>query len=300
MEAVVKSGVRPSTVALPVGPWPTVLAFLCERFSNIEPEVWQQRFARGRVLDAHHQALPVDAPYQAGMLIRYFREVPNEPVIPFTERIVFEDEHLVVVDKPHFLPVMPAGVFVEQTLLARLTRRFSGQDLAPLHRIDRHTAGLVMFSNNPTSRDAYHKLFRDRLIDKTYHAWAPALANRSFPMTYQSRIVTGEPFFRSQEVPGEPNSQTHIEVLEQGRHFWRYGLTPVTGRKHQLRVQLAALGAPICNDPIYPEVGELDAADDYQRPLKLLAKELRFTDPLTQMPRRFVSQLDLDEPLIFT
>lgn len=296
MNSLIKNGIKASTVALPNESWPRLLDFLVARFSRIDESVWRDRFSRDRVLDAQGNPLTVDAPYQVGATVHYFREIPNEPVIPFNEKVLFVDEHLVVVDKPPFLPVVPSGAFAEQTLLARLSQQFTGMDIAPLHRIDRHTAGLVMFSNNPQSRNAYHQLFRERLIDKTYHAWAPALPNRAFPFLHSSRIVTGEPFFRSQEVAGQPNSSTHFEVLEKGRHYWRYGLKPVTGRKHQLRVQLAGLGAPICNDPIYPEINALSEQDDYQRPLKLLAHRLAFVDPVSGQLREFFSEQPMCEP----
>ncbi len=281
-----------STVCLPPGNWPTVLDCLCEHFKAIGREVWLDRFARGRVLDAQGQPITVDHPYRVGLRIHYFREVPNEKPIPVLEDILHVDEHLVVADKPHFLPVTPTGEYVEQTLLRRLIRRLDNPHLVPLHRIDRHTAGLVLFSANPQSRSAYQQLFPTRRIDKQYQAIAPALPGLSFPLVHKSRMANGEPFFRMQEVPGASNSETHAEVLEKQGGLWRYGLSPVTGKTHQLRVHMAALGAPICNDPFYPEV--VQGEDDYAKPLKLLARSLRFEDPLTGQKRYFESRLRLD------
>lgn len=281
-----------STVCLPPGNWPTVLDCLCEHFKAIGREVWLDRFARGRVLDAQGQPITVDHPYRVGLRIHYFREVPNEKPIPVLEDILHVDEHLVVADKPHFLPVTPTGEYVEQTLLRRLIRRLDNPHLVPLHRIDRHTAGLVLFSANPQSRSVYQQLFPTRRIDKQYQAIAPALPELRFPLVHKSRMANGEPFFRMQEVPGVSNSETHAEVLEKQGGLWRYGLSPVTGKTHQLRVHMAALGAPICNDPFYPEV--VQGEDDYAKPLKLLARSLRFEDPLTGQERYFESRLRLD------
>ncbi|MCI3910266.1 pseudouridine synthase [Pseudomonas viridiflava] len=282
-----------STLYLPAGPWTTVLDCLCAKFSAISREEWLDRIARSRVLDANGQAITADLAYREGLKIHYFREVPNETPIPVVETILYADEHLVVADKPHFLPVTPAGEYVEQTLLRRLIHRLDNPDLVPLHRIDRHTAGLVLFSANRQTRSAYQALFPTRRIDKFYEAIAPALPSMEFPRLHESRLVDGEPFFRMQEASGPANTQTRIEVLERNDSLWRYGLYPVTGKKHQLRVHMAALGAAICNDPFYPEVIR-DAVDDYQQPLKLLAKALRFADPLTGEPRKFQSQLKLD------
>lgn len=282
----------PSTVHLPAGAWDTVLDCLCAHFARVGRAQWQDRMRRGRVLDA--QGAPVDerTPYRAGMKVQYFREVASEPPIPGEEAVLHADEHLVVVDKPHFLPVVPAGGFVQQTLLARLVRRLGNPALVPLHRLDRDTAGLLLFSAQPATRDAYLRLFRERRIAKRYEALAPPLPRHVFPLQYRSRLVAGEPFFRMRETDGEPNSETRIDVLARGERWWRYALEPHTGRKHQLRVHMAALGAPIRNDRCYP-VLQPPGADDFDRPLQLLACGLAFDDPVSGRAREFRTRLSL-------
>lgn len=282
----------PSRLQLPPGEWGTLLDGLCARFPAIGRDAWRERFARGRVQDADGGALAVDAPYRVGMEVRYFREVPDEPRIPFEARILHADADLVVADKPHFLPVMPAGRFLRETLLSRLQAELGNADLVPLHRIDRETAGLVLFSANMKTRSAYQDLFRKRLIEKSYETIAPPLPNLAMPHVRRSRLQAGEPFFRMCDVDGAPNSETRIDVLERGAHAWRYALQPVSGRKHQLRVHMAALGAPIVNDSMYPELHER-AVDDFSRPLQLLAKALRFVDPLDGRARAFESRRSL-------
>ncbi|EKG38814.1 pseudouridine synthase [Pseudomonas syringae] len=282
-----------STLYLPPGSWATVLDCLCAKFPAISRDQWLDRFARGRVLDENGKAIAPDLAYREGLRVHYFREVANERPIPVVETILYADEHLVVADKPHFLPVTPAGEYVEQTLLRRLIHRLDNPDLVPLHRIDRHTAGLVLFSANRQTRSAYQALFPTRRIDKFYQSIAPALPELTFPRLHESRLVEGEPFFRMQEGAGPSNTRTRIEVLERQGSLWRYGLYPVTGKKHQLRVHMAALGAAICNDPFYPDVVK-DPVDDYQNPLKLLASSLRFVDPLNGEQRHFESLLALD------
>ncbi|PWU31726.1 MULTISPECIES: pseudouridine synthase [unclassified Pseudomonas] len=287
---------RASTLHLPAGPWSTVLDCLCARFPAIPRETWLQRLARGRVLDAEGRALDATTPYREGLRVHYFREVEAETPIPFEERILHVDEHLVVADKPHFLPVTPSGQYVEQTLLARLARRLDNPLLVPLHRIDRPTAGLVLFSANPASRAAYQALFRERRMHKRYEAIAPPLPQLEFPHVRRSRLVDGEPFILMREAEGTVNSETRIEVLERREHWWRYALYPVSGKRHQLRVHMAALGAALRNDPLYPQLlpEEQRRSDDYSRPLQLLARHLAFDDPLTGQPRQFDSQLQLD------
>lgn len=286
-------GLPASHIQLPAGPWRTVLEALCALFPAIPEATWRDRFARGRVLDADGCALVADAPYRLGADVHYYREVVEEPRVPFEEVVLHADAHLVVVDKPHFLPVAPAGRHVHETLLGRLMRRLGNPHLAPLHRLDRDTAGLVLFSANPRSRAAYQALFRDRRIAKGYEALAPALPHLVFPHVHRSRLEAGEPFFRMREVVGEANTETRVDVIERGGDLWRYRLEPVTGRKHQLRVHLAALGAPIANDPTYPDV-QPQRDDDFSRPLQLLARSLEFVDPLDGCERRFESGLDLD------
>ncbi|MWV11408.1 pseudouridine synthase [Pseudomonas sp. R-28-1W-6] len=287
--------IRPSILHLPAGPWSTVLDCLCGHFPAISRDTWLDRMARGRVLDADSQPIGPAHPYREGLRVQYYREVLAETRIPFEEAVLHVDEHLVVADKPHFLSVMPAGEYVEETLQARLTRRLGNPHLVPLHRIDRHTAGLVLFSANPQSRGAYQALFRERRIDKRYEAIAAALPELQFPLQRATRLVASEPFFRMQEGAGEANTETRIEVVERNGELWRYRLFPVTGKKHQLRVHMAALGAGICNDTFYPALLDArDAADDYSRPLKLLAQALRFIDPLSGVERAFESRLTLD------
>ncbi len=272
-----------------------MLDCLCQRFPASTARLGSSAWARGRVLDAEGRPIDASRPYRAGLKVHYFREVPDETPVPFEERILHVDEHLVVADKPHFLAVMPAGEYVEQTLLARLCRRSAIPIWCPF-TASTLTAGLVLFSANRESRGAYQALFRERAVSKRYEAICPALPGLPFPRVQRLCMVPGEPFFLMREGDGEPNSETRIEVLERRGELWRYALEPVTGRKHQLRLTMASLGAGICNDPFYPQLAERSARerDDYARPLKLLARRLQFRDPLSGAERLFESGLTLD------
>jgi tRNA pseudouridine32 synthase/23S rRNA pseudouridine746 synthase len=287
-------GLAASTLQLPPGPWPTVLDCLCERFPAVTRAQWIDRMARGRVLDGDGGWLLPGTPHRVGLDVHYYRETANEPSIPFDEVLLHADGDLLVADKPHFLPVAPSGAHVHETLLGRLIRRTGNHALVPLHRIDRDTAGLVLFSANPRSRARYQALFRERRIHKHYEAIAPPLPRLEFPVARSSRMVPGDPFFRMREVEGRANSETRIDVIARADGRWRYLLTPITGRKHQLRVHMAALGAPIANDTTYPSLVHR-AAHDYRAPLQLLAKRLTFADPLSGRERSFSSGFLLED-----
>jgi tRNA pseudouridine32 synthase / 23S rRNA pseudouridine746 synthase len=293
----ITEGVGPSSIWLPAGPWKTVLDFLRQRFPQVGVATWIARMSNGEVVDERGLRLNAESSFREGACIYYYRELENETVIPFSENVLYEDEHLLVIDKPHFLPVVPAGRFLRETLLVRLRRKGQPESLAPIHRLDRDTAGLVLFSMNPQTRGLYTALFRERKVDKVYEALArtsASMTHLSFPLTRSSRIVRGEPFFRMQEVEGEPNSETRIELLESSGDQTRCRLIPITGKKHQLRLHLAALGMPIVNDKLYPAyVRELHSEYDFSRPLKLLAKSIAFQDPVTGRKCYFESSRQL-------
>lgn len=296
-----RDGVSPSCVALPhtkPAPWPLLLDFLADRLNVVDRAAWAQRLASGEVLDDTGQPLPPDAPFQPGARIHYYRHLDDEPEIPFEEAVLFQDDHLLVADKPHFLPVTPGGRYVQQSLLVRLKRHTGIDTLSPIHRIDRETAGLVLFSVRPEDRNAYQALFRDRAVHKVYEAIAPHRPELGFPLTRHSRIEEDRThFFRMVEADGAANSETHIEPLEARSTWARYRLSPVTGKRHQLRVHMNALGAPIAGDQFYPEVLRgPDDAENFAEPLRLLARSIAFDDPVTGLARRFVSQRSIDWP----
>ena len=281
-------GVNASCRWLPPGHWETILDFLQERYPGVETATWLSRMAKGQVVDETGLRLNSRSPYRVGACVFYYRELDSEKSIPFVERVLYQDEHLLVVDKPHFLPVVPSGRFLHETLLVRLKKKGALQQLVPIHRIDRETAGIVLFSLNRSSRGHYASLFHNRKVKKVYEALGRSLPGLSFPVTRRSRIVAGEPFFRMQEVEGEANSETHIDVLNKIEDVTLYQLSPVTGKKHQLRLHLSALGIPIVNDKLYPDMS-FQEYDDFSNPLKLLAKSVSFQDPLTGQERYFES-----------
>ena len=286
-----RNGVGPSCIALPPGQWPEVIDFLAERFDTIPRGEIEARMVRGDVRDAAGRlVLPGDT-YQPHAKLYYYRSIEAETPIPFDEIVLFEDELIVVADKPHFLPVTPGGRYLQETLLVRLKRKLGIDTLAPMHRIDRETAGLVLFTKQPHTRGLYQSLFSQREVVKRYQAIARYRADLSLPMSYRSRIVNADHFMRMREAAGEPNAETGIELLEMRGDLARYRLLPLTGKRHQLRVHLAALGMPILHDQIYPDhlsKAQIEA-DNFSEPLQLLAESIAFRDPVTAQAREFAT-----------
>lgn len=285
-----RDGVGPSCVVLPSQGAGSLLDFMAQRLPVVSRDDWRQRMEAGEVIDERGAAVAPMRPFEGGLRVYYYRSLPAEPAVPFTETVLYQDEHLVVADKPHFMPVIPTGRYLHHTLLVRLKRRLGLSELSPLHRIDRDTAGLVLLSVQQRTRGAYQALFRDRRITKHYDAIAPWRTDLAFPREHFSRLEESPQFFRMHEVAGEPNSHTHMQVLEVApAGDWAcYRLSPVTGKRHQLRVHMAALGLPLRNDPFYPVVND-PPEGDYSRPLQLLARSLEFVDPLTGELRTFES-----------
>jgi tRNA pseudouridine32 synthase/23S rRNA pseudouridine746 synthase len=289
-------GVAPSYQRLPAaGKWKTVLEFLAEKFPHVEAAAWRARMAKGEIADETGLRLDAQSAYRAGACVFYYREPDAETRIPFAEKILFQDENLLVADKPHFLPVIPAGRFLRETLLVRLKKSQNLEHLVPLHRLDRETAGIVLFSVNPETRGFYSRLFNDRKVTKIYHALAGVAPQLEFPLTHRSRMTAGEPFFRMRETDGNPNSETLIELKKKiNDDASLYELKAVTGKKHQIRLHMASLGIPIINDKFYPEMNDSGADDDFSAPLKLLAKSVSFRDPLTGENLFFESERTLE------
>ena len=287
-----RDGVGASRVVIAPGRWACVMDFLLARFPHISAADWQQRLAQGLVLGEAGQPLQADTPAMNGGWLYYYRAVESETAIPFEHQVLYRDAHLLVVDKPHFLPVIPSGKYLQHTLLLRLKQSLELPDLVPIHRIDRDTAGLVLFSLQAASRDAYSALFRERRVEKSYEAVAGFSPKLAMPVRRESRIRVGAHFMQQAEVPGPVNAITDIDMLEFCGPWARYRLRPLSGQRHQLRVHMMALGLPILNDGIYPQLTP-EGSSDQGKPLQLLAKSLTFKDPVSGRHMVFESQLRL-------
>ncbi|MFE9094661.1 RluA family pseudouridine synthase [Streptomyces sp. NPDC007264] len=284
-----RDGVDPVRVRLPPGEgWATVRDHLVARLAAGDGVV-DGMLDAGLIVGADGRPVAPDAAYAPGAYVWFHRPLPDEERVPYPVEVVHRDEHIVVADKPHFLATTPRGSHVAETALARLRRDLAIPTLTAAHRLDRLTAGLVLFTVRPEERGSYQSLFRDRQVTKEYEAVARYDPGLSLPRTVRSRIVKERGVLAAREVAGEPNAVTRVELLEHRDGRGRYRLVPRTGQTHQLRVHMTALGLPILGDPLYPVVTGPVPAGDFRRPLQLLARELEFTDPVTGRAHRFVS-----------
>ena len=275
----------------------TIFDYLCQHFPHIQVNEWQQRFKDELIYSADGEKLKLDSVYTPNTHIFYYRFLAHEVPEPFQHEILFENDHLLVVDKPHFLTMSPTGQYVQETLLVRLKKQTGYEDLSPIHRLDRETAGVVLFCKKPESRGIYQKLFADRKVQKTYHAIAAYDSKLRFPQTLELHLEKGQPFYTMQiNADKLSNSETYIELIEHAENYAKYLLKPKTGKQHQLRVHLNSLGIPILNDSFYPTViHKLESG--FSTPLQLLAKEICFVDPITQIEMRFSSNFELTLPI---
>ncbi|WP_307865493.1 pseudouridine synthase [Streptomyces montanisoli] len=293
-----RDGVDAVRVRLPADPegrWATVGDHLVDRFGAAVGAARVRAMGReGRFVTGDGRALDPGRAYEPGLHVFFHRDLPAEARVPFAIGVVHRDERLVVVDKPHFLATTPRGSHVAETVVARLRRDLGLPALQPAHRLDRLTAGLVLLVVRPQDRGAYQQLFARREVRKGYEAVAAHDPGVALPRTVRSRIEKERGVLAAREVPGAPNSETRVELAAHGGGLGGYRLTPSTGRTHQLRVHMNALGLPLLHDPLYPAVCD-EAGDDYRRPLQLLARTLEFTDPLTGTQHSFTSGLRLAE-----
>lgn len=285
----------PSCVSMPhvAKPYPSILTFLAQRFPAVELATWELRILQGKVLDAAGAPITSQTPYAPQQKLYYFREVVEETLIPLAEKILFQNDEILVACKPPFLPVTPTGPYVNECLLNRLKNATGNSALVPLHRIDRETAGLVLFSANSATRGRYGQLFATGQIEKTYEAVAElAECPQQRDWTVANRLTAEQNSFRMQVVPGAINARSQIRLLEFKDKRGYFQLSPLTGKKHQLRLHMCGLGFGLRNDRFYPQLLPKQA-DDLNNPLQLLARRLKFIDPVSAKSMEFVSERKL-------
>ncbi|MFC8922322.1 pseudouridine synthase [Cellulosimicrobium sp. NPDC057127] len=295
----VRDGLNPTRLVLPhddasVARWTRTLDYVLHRFPDDAARL-HEKVAAGEVVDGRGRPVDARTAYEPRGFVFLYRDPPVEPEVPFEIRVLHRDRDLLVVDKPHFLATIPRGAYVARSVLVRLRRELDLPQLSPAHRLDRVTAGVLLLTLRREVRGAYQELFARREVRKTYEAVAPLDPALELPRTVRSRIVKRRGVMRAEEVDGEPNAESRVDVLETdaARGLARYRLEPHTGRTHQLRLHMSGLGVPIVHDNFYPDPYDV-AHDDYARPLQLVSRSIDLTDPLSGRPRRFETDRALD------
>lgn len=310
----VRDGVNATRLRLPHdGPWVTAMDYMMHRWGHIDPQGIADRFDAGEIVGEGGIPLERATPLEDHTFIWYYRTLPPETRIPVELNILHQDENILVVDKPHFLPTTPGGTYIQESALVRLRNQLSLPDLIPMHRLDRMTAGILLLSTNPETRGNYQVLFEKRQVQKEYECVAaaePAAGYPAveFPIVVRNRMTKSRSYLLAEVIDGEPNAETRINKVKEfdggtghqgashqsSRRWGLYGLQPHSGKTHQLRVHMASLGLGIMNDSFYPVLLD-QAPDDYTKPLQLLARGIKFVDPITQRPVEYRSRLELSE-----
>jgi tRNA pseudouridine32 synthase / 23S rRNA pseudouridine746 synthase len=306
----VRDGLNATRVVLPANGdgtdgaprWETVLDHLIHRFPDDEARL-REKVAAGEVVDHLGRAIAAATPYEQHARVFLYRDPPVETRVPFEIEILYRDDDLLVVDKPHFLASIPRGAFIAESALVRLRRDLGLPELSPAHRLDRVTAGVLVLTVRPEVRGPYQTLFAERRVTKVYEAVAGVDPSLDLPRVVRSRIHKERGVMRAFEVSGEPNSESLVELVDTretpeaggpGGTIGLYRLTPHTGKTHQLRLHMNSLGLPILHDNFYPTFYDV-RPDDFSRPLQLVSRSIEFVDPLSGEPRRFETTRPLQE-----
>lgn len=274
--------------------------YLVEKLPRMGGQRVDEMLDEGRFVDESGRTFRRDSPFTPQTFVFFHRDLPTETPVPAGIGILYSDERILVVDKPHFLSSIPRGRHVLESVVVRLRTQLGLPELTVAHRLDHVTAGVLLLTRERKWRRPYQEIFERREVVKKYRLVAPVVhdpAGEGVTATksgwqVRSRIIKERGILQAREVPGVPNAVTDIALIGEHGGWGLYEASPRTGRTHQIRLHMQRLGAPIVNDPFYPVV--LDTpVDDFTHPLQLQAWRMGFTDPVTGDPRAFTSRLRL-------
>lgn len=273
--------------------WATMRDFLMDRLPA--KAMVADMLKAGEFVDQAGRSWRGDEAFRPHAFVWFHRPLAPETPVPFPIKVLEVNDRFVVVDKPHFVATTPRGAHVQQSALVKMRLALDMPELAPAHRLDRLTAGVLVFTARREYRGAYAGVFQSRGAVKTYEALAPCDPSLEFPRRIIGRIEKRRDSLQAELVPGEPNTETLVEIVEVRGAYAHYRLSPVTGKTHQLRVHMASLGLPILGDSLYPTIMNVPM-DDFSSPLQLIARRLSFTDPIDHTLRDYESTFALAWP----
>jgi 23S rRNA pseudouridine1911/1915/1917 synthase len=284
-----------------------ILVYLSSTHLHSSEADWRARLERGEVEieGAHARG---DAILRAGQTVVWHRPPWQEPDVPTRFDVIHEDEAIVAVNKPSGLPTMPAGGFLDNTLLA-LVRR-AHPDASPLHRLGRFTSGMVLFARTPQAASQLARAWRAHEVKKTYRALCQRTAADDIfdidaPIGPVSHPRLGS--VHAARQGGRP-SHSVATVLERREAQTLFSVEITTGRPHQIRIHMAYAGHPLAGDPLYESGGGLkrDPGLPGDGGYLLHAETLQFAHPATgesftlsaTPPRELLTRAELDRAMI--
>jgi 23S rRNA pseudouridine1911/1915/1917 synthase len=275
-----------------------ILAYYTQQYPHSGQAEWRERITSGQILLEGDQADP-ETLLRPGQWLTYHRPPWEEPEVPLSFTVLYEDLDLLVVAKPAGLPVLPAGGFLEHTLLWQLQQRYPRETPLPIHRLGRGTSGLMLLARSSLARANLSQQMRNHCIRKNYRA---LVASGDLPDHFTITQAIGKiPHPALGYVYGATteglSAYSECSVLRRTPDTTLLDVTILTGRPHQIRIHLATVGFPLIGDPLYgiggipkfhptPETKKLAVPGDCG--YHLHAYRLDFTHPQTDQPLSLV------------